>query len=665
VRDEPVRPPRQLPAAVPGFTGREAVLAGLTAALETNGVGVAVCGMGGVGKTALVVRWAHRAAERFPDGQLYVNLRGFDPSADPLDPSAALGIVLEGLGVAAGRIPRNLDARSALYRSLLADKRVLVVLDNARDEQQVRPLLPGGGGRVLITSRRELVGLAAVEGVALINLDVLSGPEARRLLAARLAEPAGSAALHRVAERCGGLPLALSIVAARVASRPVPSLATVAEELRAGGQILDLLATSDITGDVAAVFSWSYRTLSGPAARLFRLLALHPGPDFAPAAAASLAGLPAAATRRLLDELLDAHLLEGKAPDRFTFHDLVRSYARGLAAQDPEAEPARRRLLDHYLGSSEHARTLLYRYSDEPAVIPDRDGVTPETFGHPDAALAWLEAERQCLADLTCYAAEHRIDRYAIELPASTYRYLHGQGRFQEAAVAQRIAVAAAREKDEPAREALALRRLGRSLTGPENRGEAWAALLRALDLTERIGDAVGQARTHSGLGHLAYQDGHHPEALHHHERALDLFRRAGNRGGVALSMNNAAFSRMVLGDAKGAIPLCEEAIAIFAEDDSHTTEPCAWDTLGLAHQRLGDHAEAIRCLRRALELCEETGERWGRAEVLDHLGDAHLAAGDRAAAAAAWRGAIDIIAELDASKAERARAKLAELAAG
>ncbi len=380
--------PAQLPPAGPGFAGRAAELASLDAILPGPGPGYprpahpgpesrgaagrgtvlisAVSGTAGVGKTALAVHWAHRVKAQFPDGQLYVNLRGFDPGGLPLDPAEAVRRFLDALGVAVARIPQGLAAQTALYRSLLARKRMLVVLDNARDAEQVRPLLPGSPGCLaIVTSRNQLPGLVVANGASPLNLDLLTAAEARELLARRLGRALTAndrQAADEIIERCARLPLPLAIAAARAATSPHLPLSAVAGELREASGVLDSFDHGDAATDVRAVLSWSYQALGADAARLFRLLGLFPGPDITAAAAASLAAIPLPQARRLLAELTRAHLLAEHSPGRYTFHDLLRAYAAELARahdSDQRRDAAIRRLLGHYLHTAHRAATLM------------------------------------------------------------------------------------------------------------------------------------------------------------------------------------------------------------------------------------------------------------------------------------------------------------------
>src|SRR5450631_2422427 len=373
--------PAQLLAAVPAFAGRNAELARLDAILPAVAeaglpapaavVIAAVSGTAGVGKTALALHWAHQVAERFPDGQLHVNLRGFDPGGPALEPGEAVGRFLDAFGIPVARIPAGLPAQAALYRSLLAGKRVLVLLDNARDVAQVRPLLPGSPGCLaIVTSRNHLTGLVATEGAYPLILDVPTAAEARDLLSSRLgadriaSEPD---AVDDIIAGCARLPLALTIAAARAATNPSFPLAVFATELSEATRALDPFHGDDLATDVRAVFSWSYHALSTDAARLFRLLGLPPGPDIANAAAASHAAIPPDRARALLAELTRAHLLSEPVPGRYAFHDLLHAYATEQAhAHDSRdsRDAAVRRVLDHYLHTAHSAAMLMEPYLD-------------------------------------------------------------------------------------------------------------------------------------------------------------------------------------------------------------------------------------------------------------------------------------------------------------
>lgn len=401
---------------------------------RSDGLITAITGTAGVGKTALAVYWARQHLAEFPDGQLYVDLRGFAPDGYPLPSAEALGGFLEALQVPSGQIPATLDSRQALYRGLLTGKRILVLLDNARDPAQVRPLLPGSPGCVVVaTSRSELTGLVCADDARPLTLDLLTFAEAHELLAARLgadrlaAEPAATAELIAL---CARLPLALAITAARAATRSQFPLAVLAAELRDARGRLDRLATGEDATDLRAVFSWSCHQLSAPNARMFRLLGLHPGPDITDAAAASLAGLPRSEARRLLAGLTRRHLLAEPVPGRYALHDLLRAYAAELAAATEDEQDRRAaigRTLDHYLHTA-HAAALLLKPSRELITLtPARSGVTPEHVADHLQALGWFEAEREVLLAAIAMAAETGFDAYAWQLPSAMADFLDGE----------------------------------------------------------------------------------------------------------------------------------------------------------------------------------------------------------------------------------------------
>jgi DNA-binding SARP family transcriptional activator len=450
--------PRQLPADTDAFTGREAALKALDGLLADPDAPAprplaiaAIAGTAGIGKTALAVHWAHRVADRFPDGHLYVNLRGFDPSGSPMEPAEAIRGFLDALQVPAPQVPVGLDAQAGLYRSLLAGRRMLVLLDNARDADQVVPLLPGAPGcLVLVTSRDQLAGLVAA-GAQPLALDLLGRDEAVRLLARRLGHDRVTAepdATGELVGRCAGLPLALAIVAARAATHPEFPLAALAGQLREARDGLDGFDGGDTATDVRAVFSWSYHRLGAPAARLFRLLGLHPGPDTGAGAAASLAGVPVARARALLAELARAHLVGEHAPGRYALHDLLRAYAAELAhAGDSggDRRAAIHRLLDHYLHTARDADLLLYPHGEPVTPAAPQPGVTPERLSGRDQAMAWFTAEHPVLLAAMEQATRAGFHQHTCQLAWTLDVFLHRRGHWHDRAATQRAALEAAR----------------------------------------------------------------------------------------------------------------------------------------------------------------------------------------------------------------------------
>jgi DNA-binding SARP family transcriptional activator len=668
--------PRELPSAVPGFTGRSAELQALSRLLDCPDkqapkaiVISAIGGTAGVGKTALAVHWAHQAAGRFPDGQLYVNLRGYDPSGVPVAPVRAVRGFLDALAVPADRIPADLDAQVGLYRSLLADQRILVVLDNARDAAQVRPLLPGAPGcLVLITSRRQLTGLAAAQGAQLLTLDVFSPADAQRMLATRVGAERAAAepeAITEIAGLCACLPLALAVATARAAARPGFPLAALAAELRDAHGRLDALDTGDPDSCVRAVFSWSVCQLGPATARMFRLLGLHPGPDITAPAAASLAGCGYAEARRLLRELTSVCLLTEHSPGRYASHDLLSRYAAEQArTTDDEADrrAATGRVLDHYAHTA-HAAAMLLQPSRQPVTIaPLRHGVTPEQPSGYDQALRWFEAEHHVLASAVPLAAGTGFDACAWQIPWAMSGYLDRRGHWQEWVATQRTGLEAAARIGDPAAHAVSRRLLADACARLNDYDEARAQLVASLDLYRELGDQVGEARTYQNLGWVDESQDRPADALGRAEQALRLYRGIGHQRGEASSLNNIGWYHALLRNYDQARSYCRQGLALSRKTGHRKVEAHAWDSLGYAEHHLGRSHEAATCYLHALSLFRELGDRYYEADALRHLGDAQLAVGELRQARDAWRQALAILDDLDHRDADQVRAKLRDL---
>jgi DNA-binding SARP family transcriptional activator/Tfp pilus assembly protein PilF len=664
--------PWQLPAPVRHFTGRSAELAQLSEMLgrdaeEANGLVVisAIDGTAGVGKTAFAVHWAHQAAANFPDGQLYVNLRGFGRSA-PMSPAEAVSGFLAALGVPFERWPPGFDAQVGLYRSVVAGRRLLIVLDNARDVEQVRTLLPGSPGcLVLVTSRASLAGLAVSEGAHLLTLDVLPEDEAGQLLCQRIgssrvtAEPGAMGELIRL---CAGLPLALAIVAARACARPSFPLANLAAELSDESSRLDALDAGDPASSVRAVISWSYESLTKQAARMFRLLGLHPGPDVTALAAASAAGVELPAARRCLRELTQAHLLTERRPGRYSFHDLLRAYAASQAhATDGrhERHEAMLRALDHYLHTAYAAALLLQPTRDPIALAALRPGAVPEYLAGDAEAMAWFEREHHVLLAAITVAADAGFDVHAWQIPWTMTTFLGRRGYWQQWAASQGIAVAAATRLGDAAGQAESCRLLANACSRLGDYDQASFHLGHCLRLYRRLRDQVGEARTYQSLGMIAERQSRYSDALTHYEQSLRQFQVAGHQVGQAEELNNLGWCHAILGDYRQARAFCQQALTLSSEIGHRDIEASAWDSLGYAEHHLGNLREATTCYQRALSLFRERGDRFYQALTLTHIGDVGHASGEIRRARDAWREALDIFEDLHHPDADKVRAKL------
>jgi tetratricopeptide (TPR) repeat protein/DNA-binding XRE family transcriptional regulator len=666
--------PRQLPPGVRHFTGRKAeldYLGRLLAAPGAPGGGTAVIsaigGTAGVGKTALAIHWAHQAAGHFPDGQLYVNLRGFYPSGAPLTPEEAIRGFLHALGLPPGRIPAERDAQAALYRSVLAERRMLIVLDNARDEHQVRPLLPASPASVvIITSRNQLAGLAAADSAHLLRLDTLGHDEAVQLLAARIGAgraASESAAVAEIAGLCAHLPLALAVAAAQAAARPGIPLTVLADELCYTAGRLDVLDAGDPAVSVHAVFSWSYEQLSTDAARMFALLGLHPGPDISVRAAASLAAVTESQARRLLRELSRDCLVTEHAPDRYAFHDLLRTYATDKAwdrYSAPDRDAAIGRILDHYLHTAVHAAFLLQPSREKIALAPPRPGAVPERPGDHRQALAWFDAEHHVLLAAVTVALGMGADSHAWQLPWAMTEYLYRRGYLRARVTAFGSAVAAATRLDDARGQATSLRALASACIDAADYDQARAHLERCRALYQRLGDLRGEAWTQVGFSRLAEVQGRYADALGHGERALRLYQAIGDQAGEALVLTSIAWANVLLGDHLRGRAFGEKSLALIAKLGGCDFECHAWGTLGYAELHLGDPSRAAAHFEAALSLCREYGDRYTEAEILTLVGNARHAVGEPRLARQAWREALAIYDKIQHPAAAKVRAKLA-----
>ena len=661
--------PRQLPAGAGFFAGREwelkapDELLGIDEPVALRPVVIsAVAGMAGVGKTALAVHWARRVAARFPDGQLYVNLRGFDAEGAVVTPEEVTGWFLVALGVPAEQIPADAQVRYGLYRSLLAGRHVLIVLDNARDAAQVRPLLPGSPGcLVVVTSRSSLAGLVAAEGARPLRLAPMNEEDAARLLAARLgpdrlaAEPA---AVTDLIATCAGLPLALAVMAARAAADPGPPLHVLAGQLAgeahadgAGGEgraRLEALETGDPATSLRELLSWSCRQLSGRARTMFALLGVHCGPDITVPAAASLAGVPAAGARRALAELADASLVAEHRPGRYVMHDLVRGYAAEQARQalgEVGVLEAIGRSLDHYLHS-------MIISSDTPRPVPPAPpspGVVPERLAN-EQRVDWTRAEHQVLLQAIAQAAAVGMLTRAWQIFECQTWFLGGHGYWADCQVVGQAVLAAATAADDQDALGWTHMIIGRYCTLIGVADEDQVHLFHAMDHFRNAGDLTGQAWASLNACRAANLRGDFAEAATLRERGLHLFRRVGEQAGEMWSLYALGLSHARLGQYDLARDYAQQAFKAATAAGDPTGLARAWSALGQVHSGTGDQQQAISCYRQAVPL----GRRWKTpmarrylVDILIGFGDAQMAAGDQPAARESWLQALQILDDL------------------
>jgi DNA-binding SARP family transcriptional activator len=676
--------PAQLPLEAPGFSGRHSELERMLRAIgdDTPSAGdgppaddtvqiIAISGTAGVGKTALANRFARQVASRFPDGQLYVNLRGFDPSGSALSAESALRFFLDALGVQPQRMPVDADGRAALFRSLLNGKRVLIVLDNARDPDQVRPLLPGSpGSLVVVTSRSQLTGLVVAEGATPLTLDVLTEEEAHELLGRRLGKDVVAAepeAASELISLCARLPLALGVAAGRAATRPGFSLAALAAELRDTRNRLEMLDAGDAATDVRAVLSWSYEQLSPSAARMFRLLGLHPGPDVSLAAAASLAAVSRSEAASALRELTRVHALAEHVPGRYAFHDLLRAYAVDQAETvDGTADrtAAIRRSMDFYLHTA-HAGALqsnsLRKALDLDPLAP---GAVPEEFSGRNQALAWFEAENPILVSLLYQAIASGDDRYAWQITWTLAPFYYRRGRWPECITIQRQALQAAERLADPVGLGHAHYELGRGLILTGDFAGAESHLSTALDIFGQLGDRANEMTVHQGFGALFEHQGRYAQALVHAREAMRVVEEIGPESTLAGLENSVGWLYAHLGQCEKALVYCQRSLEFQREIGYRGGEADTLDSLGYTYSRMSDHQRAADCYRQATEIYREIGDRYHEAGSYLGLGDAQREAVGPAAARASWQQALDILESIPHEDASQARDRLGSLPA-
>jgi tetratricopeptide (TPR) repeat protein len=618
-----------------------------------------IAGTAGVGKTALALRWAHDVAGDFPDGQLFVNLRGYDPGRPVPAPDALAGF-LRALGVPGRDVPPGTDERAALYRSLLATRRMLVVLDNAGSAEQVRPLLPAAPGcGTMVTSRDALAGLIALDGAIRVDLNLLPLPDAVSLLRILIGVRADAdlASAEAMAVQCSRLPLALRVAAELAAARTVMPLADVVGELADEQRRLDLLdAGGDPSAGVRAVFSWSYRLLDPGAARAFRLLGLHPGQDLDRYAVAALTGTAVEQASSVLDRLARAHLVEPTGLGRAGIHDLLHEYARGLAAtEDTEDErrAALTRLFDHYLHTAARAMDALFpaERHRRPEVAAAASPAPPVT--EPGAARAWLDAERAVLTAAVVHMAAYGWPGHLRRLAAVLLRYLEAGGHYSELRTIHGHARRTAHDTGERAAEAEALFGLTMADLHQGRYRQAVELMGQALALCREARDQVGQARALSNLGIARIQLGRYHLAAVNLRQALAVYRQVGDLFGEARAMNNLGLIELRQGRYQQAADHLNQALALHQQVGDQANETVCLANLGIVDLRRGRYQQAASYLKRALALSQEIGKPISKAYSLTNLGAVDLRQGRYRQAESRLRQALNLSREFGEGSSE------------
>jgi tetratricopeptide (TPR) repeat protein len=679
----PLVRPAQLPSDFTSFTARKHELSLLDSLLPSVGsvrterkaskrIAISVItGTAGVGKTALAVRWAHSVRDRFPDGQLYVNLRGFDISQQAMEPVEALRQLLEALGAPPRLAPSSLDVEAARYRSLLDGRRMVIILDNARSTAQVRPLLPAAPDCfLLVTSRHQLTSLIATGSAQHIFLDLLTSEDSRQLLRERLGNGRlldDPEAVEEIIAHCSKLPLALALVAARAAVRPHIGLNVLADELRNTQQRWETLTGDDPAMDTRTVFSWSYNALTPAAARLFRLMGLHPGPDISAPAAASLGGLSASEVRHRLLELTQASLLAEHRPHRYASHDLLHDYAAELAhtsLSDDERDAALLRMLDFYLHTAYNAAQLLDANTRSVRIVPHQGNCQPQGFPDVSAALAWLEREHTCLLALQHIAAI-RDRRQAVWQLAWVMTPFHlRRGRFQDALTVWKAALLAVENRNEPDTLALVYRSLGIAYGDLQQPDHAIKCVELALALAEQRQDGAAQAEAHWLLGWTWDQKRENQRALDHYTQSLHLYRTVDDPKGEAKVLNGLGwYTAARAGDYDRARAYCASALVLARRHGYASEEGNTLATLGYIEQSANHLYDAVDHYKRAVSLRRRLGFKYRVAHTLEALGESHVSLGQGNEALAAWEEALNLYRELQhRGEADRIQRKLDDL---
>ncbi|MEU4806400.1 tetratricopeptide repeat protein [Actinosynnema sp. NPDC023587] len=668
--------PAELPHS-PRLVGRTALLDALDKVLTTPNDGhsprvIALDGQAGVGKTTVALAWAHHAKAAYPDGALFVDLRGYAADGDPANPDHVLEHMLKVLGVPSTDVPVGVDWKAALLRTVLSGTRTLLLLDNAADIEQVRSFIPAEPGcLVIVTSRRRLSGLAVRHGAHTLTVEKFDESEAVALLrdvvgAERVDLDLDAA--HRIIRSCGGLPLAVRVAAERVAASRHLTLAGLADELSGESRRLDVLTLHDIGTAVRAVFSWSFRALEPAAARTFRLLSLHPDRDFGVGAASALTGYPMPETTRLLDTLTGVHLLHEVGHRRYRFHDLIRDYAvERVSAEETidDTVGAVRTLASWYLRTMAAANEAMSPNRPQAAIPDTTEPAEPLVFATVHDAVRWVEAELANLAAMTRQAATLGIHDLAFGFPVVLGYYLYWRRPWHLWVGPMETGLAEARRLGDTAAQASLLNNLATAYLDLHRVRDAHDSFAEAMRLRVHDGDRLGQVWSGIGIGRALQSEGDHIGAHEHYLTVQALCAELGDRWGWAMATAYVGDARRALGDHDAALEALQQSHAVMRRLDDPQSQSCALGKISDVHRDRGDQAARLAYLQQALAASSGAADLWGQAELRRKLGRLHLEHHRPDQARQAWTEALQLFEALGDTRAVGLRADLAELDAG